>query len=100
MMRPGRKKVAMVKEVPAAKLGSPQGPSAEATAVPFPTNVEPQAKKISRKRGERRPPRQAFCSGRIRQGPTFKFLARPREEVRMDVENATKKSTESVLVRS
>ena len=51
-------------------------------------SVNPQAKKMTTKRGERRPP-----SGRILQGPTFRLLARPREEVITELEKARKKTT-------
>ena len=65
-------------------------------------SVSPQAKKRGMKHGERSPPRHVvFCSsGRIWHGPTFRFLARPREEARTDVENETEKRRESVLFRS
>ena len=65
MMRPERKKVAMVRaKAPVFRKDSLQEPTStngEARANPFPSNVNPHAKKIKRKRGERRPPKQVFC---------------------------------------
>ena len=102
MMKPGRKNVEKAMAAPGrtfARVGRVHVPAtAEARATPLPTSVKPQAKKMRTNRGERSPPRYLFCSGRIRQGPTFRFLARPREEVMTDVENATKKRTELVLL--
>ena len=46
--------------------------------------------------GEKSP----FCSGRMRQGPSFRFFARPREDVITDVVKAKRKARESVLSRS
>merc|ERR1712218_306496 len=71
----------------------------EARANPLPNSVNPHAKKMRMNLGERSPPRFVFCSGRIRQGPTFRFLARPREEVMMDDEKPTRNSTESKLLK-
>ena len=62
------------------------------------TSVNPQATKMRIKRGERSPPRNLFCSGRIRQGPTLRFLARPRDEVMIDVEKATENKFASFTV--
>ena len=54
-------------------------PNVRARARALLKSVRPQAKKRRRNRAENR-------SGRIRHGPTFRFLARPREEVMIDVE--------------
>ena len=95
-MRPGRKNVEMVMIATGSKSPGQSPETDEARATPLPINVHPQAKNIRRKRGERSPPRHFFISGRIRQGPTFRFLARPREEVIIEVKNATRNNKESV----
>ena len=91
MRKPGRKKVE--RATAAADRSSPSlirvCVTPIETASPLKTSVAPQAKKMKINRGERSPPRHFFCSGRIRQGPTFRFLARPRAEVMTDVEKAT-----------
>ena len=99
MMRPGRKNAEMATAAPDSKSPdtNEHRVTEEARATPLPINVNPHAKKMRRKRCERSPPKYLFISGRIRQGPTFKFLARPREVVMIEVENAIKNSIESVL---
>merc|ERR1712172_240565 len=101
MMKPGRKNVERAMAAPGRTLANVarlhDSATAEARAKPLPTIVKPQTKKMRRNRGERSPPSCLFCSGRIRHGPTFRFLARPRDEVMTDVEKATKNRTESVL---
>ena len=93
MMRPGRKNVEMATAALGSKLPEQVTATEDARATPLLENVNPQAKNMRRKRGERSPPRYLFVSGRIRQGPTFRFLARPREEEMIEVENATKNNT-------
>ena len=91
--KPGMKKskTAMAAPTGTAPAGGSQDPStAAARAKPLLTRVRPQAKKMRTNRGERSPPRHLFCSGRIRHGPTFKLLARPRDDVKTDVVKATK----------
>ena len=97
---PGRRRVAkaMLMEAIERSLswsGSAHAvtPSAEMRAKALTRNVRPQAKKMRMNRGERSPPRHLFCAGRILHGPTFRFLARPKEEVMIDVEKATRKKT-------
>ena len=98
---PGRKKVERAIATPPER-SAPHGPlpalplptTTLARAIPLPTRVKPQAKKTRMNFGERNSPRYLFCSGRIRHGPTFRFLERPREEVMIDVEKATKKRRE------
>ena len=81
---PGRKKVAMA--VKTKFLSSHPGKTAEQRPNPLPTSVNKQAKKMTMNRGEKKPP-----LGRILQGPTFRLLARPREEVITELEKARKK---------
>ena len=91
MRNPGRRKVEMA--MAAADRISPslirECVTPIETARPLKTSVAPQAKQMRMNCGERSPPRQLFCSGRIRQGPTFRFLPRAREEEMTDVEKAT-----------
>ena len=99
--KPGRKKVEKVmvaapaRSVPQKRTSSDS--SAVARATPLLMNVRLHAPKMRRKRGERSPLRCRFCCSRIRDGPTFRFLASPREEVMTDEEKPKRKRTESKL---
>ena len=57
----------------------------------MPASVSQQEKKIRITCGEIRP----FSSERMRQGPRFRFLARPREDVIAEVVKVKKKSSKS-----
>ena len=91
--KPGRNRVANAMPMEAidrslswSGLAQAVTPSAEMRANALTRNVRPQAKKMRMNLGERSPPKHLLCAGRIRHGPTFRFLARPREEVMMEVE--------------
>ena len=64
----------------------------------MPKSVTLQATKMRTNRDEIRPPRFFFCSGRILHGPTFRFLARPRDDEMIEVEYTTKKTITSFPV--
>ena len=83
--KPGRKKLntAMAAATARPWLYGWEPSTALASATPLLISVRPQAKKTRTNRGERSPPRQFPSSGTIRQGPTFRFLARPRDDVMM-----------------
>ena len=97
--KPGRRRVDNEKAtLPAKTAGSGDpGPSRiePAKEKPLATRTKQQEKNMRMKRGERSPLKHLFCSGRIRHGPTFKFLARPKDEVMTDVENAVMNRTMS-----
>ena len=57
----------------------------------MPASVSQQEKKIRITCGEIR----AFSSERMRQGPRFRFLTRPREDVIAEVVKVKKKSSKS-----
>ena len=63
--------------------------------LPLASKCETAGEEKRRKIGEKSP----LSSGRIQQGPSFRFLARPREDVIYDVVKVKKKARELVLSR-
>ena len=87
--RPGRKMKAIVKKV-FRPLTSSEAKNAFARPTALLTKVNKQAKKMRMKWTS--PPMKLVCSLRIRQGPTFRFLATPRIAVRLDVPKVMRNS--------